>query len=68
MTASQEVILLQLLQALKAQNEAILHEHKADMHALLELLGGMVSKVQVIETLMIRLNAREEEVVSTSGA
>ena len=61
MTASQEVILLQLLQALKDQNEAILHEHKADMRALLELLGGMVTKVQVIESLMIRLNAREEE-------
>lgn len=68
MNANQEVILLQLLQALKTNQEHLLLEHKQDMQAFVQLFQGLVGKVQVMEALLIRLNAREEEMASTSGS
>ena len=61
MTGQQEVMLLQLLNALKTNQDELLLEIKHDMTALIELFGGVVRSIQTIESLVLKLRVQQEE-------
>jgi len=64
MNSQQEVILLQLLNALKTNQEETLNEVRASMNALLELLGGVVRSLQTIEGLVMKVRVQQEEMTA----